>query len=147
MKIKGIDWNDPDNRVKDIDIDALSRVCTLICADFRFKQGPIVFHVVSDEALFEMNVKHLNHHTLTDVITFPYNLGKFVSGEIFISADRADDNAKSNKSTGSEEVLRYAVHGMLHLCGLEDDTKDKKEEIHKQEDLYLRKYKEFHVKQ
>lgn len=147
MKIKGIDWNDPDNRVKDIDIDALSRVYTLICADFRFKQGPVVFHVVSDEVLFEMNVKHLNHHTLTDVITFPYNLGKFVSGEIFISADRAVDNAKSNKTTGSDEVLRYAVHGMLHLCGLEDDTKNKKEEIHKQEDLYLRKYMEFHVKQ
>lgn len=147
MKIKGIDWNDPDNRVKDIDIDALSRVCTLICADFRFKQGPVVFHVVSDEALFEMNVKHLNHHTLTDVITFPYSLGKFVSGEIFISADRAVDNAKSNKTTGSEEVLRYAVHGMLHLCGLDDDTKEKKEEIHKQEDAYLRKYLEFHVKQ
>ncbi|KAF5042606.1 Endoribonuclease YbeY [anaerobic digester metagenome] len=147
MKIKGIDWNDPESRVKDIDIDALNRVCTLICADFRFKQGPVAFTIVSDEELFQMNVKHLNHHTLTDVITFPNYMGNFVSGEIFISADRAADNAKAGKTTATEEVLRYAVHGMLHLCGLEDDTKEKKEEIHRFEDVYLCKYKEFHVEQ
>jgi rRNA maturation RNase YbeY len=74
-------------------------------------------------------------------------MGNFVSGEIFISADRAADNAKAGKTTATEEVLRYAVHGMLHLCGLEDDTKEKKEEIHRFEDVYLCKYKEFHVKQ
>ncbi|MGD9494417.1 MAG: rRNA maturation RNase YbeY [Bacteroidales bacterium] len=147
MKVKGIDWNDPEFRVKNIDIDALGRVCMLICADFHFRQGPIAFNVVSDEALFELNVKHLNHHTFTDVITFPYNMGNFVSGEIFISADRAVDNAKINKTTARDEVLRYAIHGMLHLCGLDDDTKDKKDEIHRFEDAYLCKYNEFHVKQ
>lgn len=147
MRVKGIEWNDPGSRVKDIDIDALSCVCTLICADFRFKQGPVAYTIVSDEELFQMNVKHLNHHTLTDVITFHYNLGEFVSGEIFISADRAADNAGANNTTATSEVLRYAIHGMLHLCGLEDDTKEKKEEIHHFEDVYLCKYEEFHVKQ
>jgi len=147
MKIKGIDWIDLESRVKNIDIDALNRVCTLICADFRFKMGPVAFNIVSDEALWTMNVKHLNHFTLTDVITFPYNRGNFVSGEIFISADRAAENARKNKTTTNGEVIRYAIHGMLHLNGLLDATDEQKEEIHLFEDKYLLKYGEFHVKQ
>ena len=147
MRIKGIDWNDPVFRVKDINIGALNRVYTLICADFHFKQGPLSITIVSDEALFEMNVKHLHHNTLTDVITFQYKMDSFISGEIFISADRAAANAKANKSTATKEILRYAIHGMLHLCGLEDDTKENKEKIHRFEDVYLCKYNEFHVEQ
>jgi len=147
MRLKGIDWIDEIFHVQEIDIDALSRVCTQICADFHFQQGPVAFNIVSDETLFQMNVKHLNHHTLTDVITFPYNRGNFVTGEIFISADRAKDNAETNKTTLQNEIVRYAIHGVLHLNGLDDGTPDEKEIIHKFEDKYIKQYRLFHVKQ
>ena len=146
MKVKRVEWIDPDNRAQNINIDTLSRVCVLICSDFFLKQGRIAFSIVSDEELLQLNIRHLQHYTLTDVITFPYNNSDIVNGEIFISADRALDNAILNKTNATEEILRYAIHGLLHLCGLEDDTEKKKLEIHHFEDMYLCKYKEFHVK-
>jgi len=147
MRRQGIDWVDNQQRAGDIHIDALNRVCTQICADFHFQLGQIIFTVLSDEELWMMNVKHLNHDTLTDVITFPYNQGSFIRGEIFISADRALDNAAKNNTPQHDELIRYAIHGVLHLNGLNDSTPEEKETIHRFEDQYLNMYHLFHVKQ
>jgi len=147
MRRQGIDWIDDQQRVKDIHIDALSRVCTQICADFNFQLAQVVFTLLSDDELWQMNLKHLQHDTLTDVITFPYNQGAYIRGEIFISTDRALDNAARNNTTQMEEVVRYAVHGVLHLNGLNDSTEEEKQIIHRYEDQYLNFYKLFHVKQ
>lgn len=143
MRAKNIDWNDPVFRIQNINIDALNRVCTHICADFRFKTGRIAFHIVSDEELWALNVRHLNHDTLTDVITFPYHTDETVVGEVYISADRAGDNATQNNTSQLDEILRYAIHGVLHLCGLDDASTKERDHMHELEDQYLKTYKSF----
>lgn len=146
MKTLGLEWNNSDKIAENIDKEVLKKTCSLICEDFNNKPGRIIFNIVSDDELWKMNVKFLNHENLTDVITFPYNNGEFINGEIFISYDRAADNAKINKTDTEKEIIRYVFHGVLHLNGLDDETQEQKQIIHDFEEKYMKKYYEFQGK-
>lgn len=98
--------------------------------------GEITFIFCSDTYLHEMNVQYLDHDTLTDVITFPYSDLR-VAGDIFISVDRVQDNARDLNVPLTQELHRVMVHGVLHLMGYEDDTPEKKALMREKEDLYL----------
>ncbi len=92
----------------------------------------------SDSYLLEINKKYLDHDYFTDIITFESSEGKgIVSGDIFISVDRAVENAKEFKVTLEEEILRLIIHGLLHLVGYKDGTDDEKLIMRKKEDYYL----------
>lgn len=145
MKSRIVDWNKGNFNFQNIDIDALNRVYTTVCADFDFTPGRVSFQLTSDEDLWKMNVEHLDHDTYTDVITFSYSTEKIVSGEIFVSADRAIENANMLNITPEEEILRYAVHGILHLCGMNDADENERLAMRTKEDLYIEKYQLFHV--
>lgn len=89
--------------------------------------GDIQYIFCDDTFLAEMNQQYLQHDTLTDIITFNYNSGHYISGDIFISIDRIKENAATYKTTVEDELHRVMIHGILHLCGLNDKTaKDKK---------------------
>ena len=89
--------------------------------------GDIQYIFCDDPFLAEMNQQYLQHDTLTDIITFNYNSGHYISGDIFISIDRIKENAATYKTTIEDELHRVMIHGILHLCGLNDKTaKDKK---------------------
>ncbi|MBK9505370.1 MAG: rRNA maturation RNase YbeY [Chitinophagales bacterium] len=89
--------------------------------------GDIQYIFCDDTFLAEMNQQYLQHDTLTDIITFNYNSGHYISGDIFISIDRIKENAATYKTTIEDELHRVMIHGILHLCGLNDKSpKDKK---------------------
>lgn len=89
--------------------------------------GDIQYIFCDDTFLAEMNQQYLQHDTLTDIITFNYNSGHYISGDIFISIERIKENAATYKTTMEDELHRVMIHGILHLCGLNDKTaKDKK---------------------
>lgn len=103
--------------------------------------GELNYIFCSDEYLYEMNVQYLQHDTYTDVITFPYEQEDEptrIDGDIFISTDRVADNAREFDLTFHEELLRVVVHGLLHLLGYEDGTKEEKNQMRNKEDFYLR---------
>jgi rRNA maturation RNase YbeY len=91
----------------------------------------------TDDYLLEINIKHLNHNYLTDIITFPYSEGKRLESDIFISIDRVEENSKTFKSSPFDELCRVLVHGLLHLCGYRDKSDAEKEEMRSKEDYYL----------
>ena len=91
----------------------------------------------SDDYLLEVNRKHLNHDYYTDVITFDYSESPHVSGDIFISIDRVQENAGSFGVEMVDELHRIIVHGILHLLGYTDKTSSSKEEMTSKEDFYL----------
>lgn len=91
----------------------------------------------SDDYLLEVNRKHLNHDYYTDVITFDYSESPHVSGDIFISVDRVQENAGSFGVEMVDELHRIIVHGTLHLLGYTDKTSSSKEEMTSKEDFYL----------
>lgn len=99
--------------------------------------GEISYIFCSDQYLHELNVKHLNHNTLTDIITFDYCEKNRVNGDLFISIDRVKDNAKSFNSSIENELHRVMIHGILHLCGYKDKTLEDQNVMSAKEDFYL----------
>jgi len=94
------------------------------------------FVFCSDTYLHELNMKYLQHDTLTDVITFAYSK-KPIEGDIFISIDRVNDNAKSFKVDFIVELHRVMIHGILHLIGYNDKTEAEQQEMRQMENKYL----------
>lgn len=91
----------------------------------------------SDAYLYEMNVTHLQHDTLTDIITFPYAPPPLIYGDLFISVERVRDNAQKLNTTFAEELRRVMIHGVLHLGGFSDKIPKEKAIMRGEEDRAL----------
>ena len=118
-----------------------------------FELSEINYIFCSDEYLLQINQEYLKHNTYTDIITFDYTENELllkkrvggISGDIFISIDRVAENAKKFSKTFENELYRVMIHGVLHLLGYTDKTKNTKEEMTKQEDLCLKALNKFLV--
>ncbi len=99
--------------------------------------GEISIIFCDDAYLHGMNVKFLDHDTLTDVITFDYNEGNQISGDIFISIERVKENAVLFSKSFTDELNRVMLHGVLHLCGYKDKTKRDVAVMRQKEEEYL----------
>jgi len=99
--------------------------------------GEIVFVFCTDSYLLEKNIQFLKHKTLTDVITFDYCKGDQISGDILISVERVQENSKKFEVTFLGELDRVMVHGLLHLLGYKDKTKQDAKLMRSKEDFYL----------
>ena len=86
--------------------------------------GEINYIFCDDEYLHNINMQYLNHDTLTDIISFDYCIGNLISGDIFVSIERVQDNAKDYEVSFNEELLRVLAHGVLHYCGYKDKTEN-----------------------
>ena len=103
--------------------------------------GNLNYTFLSDDSLLKINIEYLKHNTYTDIITFNYNEGKKVNGDIFISVDRVKENASKFEVSFEEELHRVIIHGVLHLCGYKGKTKADSELMRKKENLSLRQLK------
>lgn len=101
------------------------------------EEGEINYIFCDDEYLHKLNVEFLQHDTLTDIISFDNSLGKLINGDIFISIERVEDNAKDFKVTILEELQRVMIHGVLHYIGFTDKTEEDQIEMTKQENASL----------
>ena len=92
----------------------------------------------SDAYLLEMNIKHLNHKTLTDIITFDLSsYKKEIEGEIYISMERVKENAALYKVPVTQELHRVMIHGVMHLCGYKDKKSAEVKKMRAKEEEYL----------
>lgn len=101
----------------------------------------ITYIFCSDAFLLNMNKQFLQHDFYTDIISFEISndpLGKVA--EIYISTDRVKENAKIFKTSITSELHRVIFHGILHICGYKDKTKDQKNIMSAKEDYYLSAY-------
>lgn len=102
------------------------------------REGDINYIFCSDDYLYDINVKYLNHNTLTDIISFDYSVGKELHGDIYISIDRVNDNANDYNVEFFEELKRVMVHGVLHYCGYKDKTENDKSIMRTKENQYIK---------
>lgn len=91
------------------------------------KEGDINYIFCDDEYLHKINVEYLQHDNLTDIISFDYSVGNELHGDIFVSIERVEDNAKDFNVSFEDELKRVLVHGVLHYCGYKD--KSEKDEV------------------
>ncbi len=109
----------------------------------KFELGELSYVFCTDDYLLEMNKEHLNHDYYTDIITFNYNVGFSLSGDLFISYDRIIDNAKELGVSVHDELSRVMIHGVLHLLGFNDKTDEEQAEMTKMENECLVKRNSF----
>jgi probable rRNA maturation factor len=100
-------------------------------------RGDISYIFASDEYVLQINQQYLKHDYYTDIITFNYNNGSIINGDIFISVDTVKVNAREFSGSFSEELHRVMVHGILHLVGYNDSTADEITLMRNKEDYYL----------
>lgn len=84
------------------------------------KTGEIAYLFCSDEVILDTNRKYLHHDYYTDIITFDYTEKNILHGDIFISLDTVKSNASLFGVSFDDELHRVLIHGILHLCGIED---------------------------
>lgn len=109
---------------------------TILAEGFELEE--LNFILCSDEYLLAINQQYLNHDTYTDVITFDNSEElKTILGDIFISIERIQENAKEFKGTVQLELCRVMIHGTLHLLGYKDKGKTAKTLMTQKEDFYL----------
>jgi len=96
------------------------------------------FIFCSDEYLRSINLDYLKHDFYTDIITFDNSEEKLrIAGDIFISIDRVKENAVELAIPFETELHRVIIHGVLHLVGYSDKSRNKKTLMRKKEDAYL----------
>ena len=99
--------------------------------------GGLSFVFCTDEYLLEKNIQFLDHDTYTDIITFDYCEGDIISGDIFVSVERVTENANAFGVDFEDELDRVLIHGVLHLAGYQDKSKEEVNTMREKEDFYL----------
>lgn len=121
----------------EIDKSLLSRWIRIIASNYNKKVGEITYVFCNDSQIIGVNNQFLNHDYYTDIITFDYGKANLISGEIFISLDTVASNAAEFKITFEKELYRVIIHGVLHLCGQDDETEKLRFEMISKENLAL----------
>jgi probable rRNA maturation factor len=119
------------------DENAIEKWVQRIIKKYCCEVGELNFIFCDDVYLHKINIEFLHHDTLTDIISFDNSLGSLISGDIYISIERVEDNSRDFKVSFQEELQRVMIHGILHYLGFKDKTKADKEEMTAQENEAL----------
>jgi probable rRNA maturation factor len=101
------------------------------------KVGEVGYMFVSDEKILEVNRQYLGHDYFTDVITFDYDEDDVINGDIVISLDTVRTNAEKFGKAYEDELYRVIIHGILHLCGINDKGPGEREIMEANENAAL----------
>lgn len=126
----------------DIEMPAIKRGKTTewiksVAATYNKRVGNIAYIFCSDQKILEVNRQYLQHDYYTDIITFDYCEGNRISGDLFISLDTVRTNAEQYASNYQTELHRVIIHGILHLCGIDDKGPGEREIMEEAENKAL----------
>ena len=106
--------------VPSLDVSHLYQWVKAVAATYDRKVGDIAYVFVDDDEILRVNRQFLQHDYYTDIITFDYSQGNVISGDLFISLDTVRSNAEGLGQSYDRELRRVIIHGVLHLCGIND---------------------------
>ncbi|NLD45747.1 MAG: rRNA maturation RNase YbeY [Clostridiaceae bacterium] len=102
------------------------------------KTGNLSFIFTSDKSLLKINQEFLGHDYFTDVISFDYGDNDIINGEVYISIDRVKKNSRKFETDLNIELTRVMLHGVLHLCGMNDIDPDERMQMRMEEEKFLK---------
>ncbi len=133
-----IQWlTDGDTRFPDVDRERLGRWIAQVAETHGKILGPVSYIFCDDEKILSVNREFLSHDYYTDIITFDYTRGRRISGDLFISLDTVKSNAELVGAPYERELHRVIIHGILHLCGINDKGPGEREIMEAREDEAL----------
>ena len=120
-----------------LNLQEIEKWITRVAQDHGRILGPLTYIFCNDDKIIEVNRQFLNHDYYTDIITFDYSRGKLISGDMFISLDTVRSNSELVGQTYDAELRRVIIHGVLHLCGINDKGPGEREIMEAEEDRAL----------
>lgn len=122
----------------ELDFARIKEVGKAVLAGEGIVKGKVTCAIMTDAAIHKLNKQFLQHDEPTDVITFPYSDNP-LHGDLAISAETAMAVATERGHAAHDELLYYVIHGILHLCGYDDTSDKKRNEMREREKHYLTK--------
>ena len=108
-----------------------------VAATYHKKVGEVGYLFCDDEHILQVNQEYLGHDYYTDIITFDYNEGDILNGDLVISLDTVRTNAQKFRKEYDEELHRVIIHGILHLCRINDKGPGEREMMEQAENKAL----------
>lgn len=132
-------WMAENVDLPDLDYHAIENWIVTVARRFDKRCENIGYCFCDDTKILEVNRQFLQHDYFTDIITFDYSCGATISGDMYISLDTVRSNAEALKQSYPNELMRVIIHGILHLCGINDKLDGEREimERHENESLML----------
>lgn len=124
----------------DLDMEKVWRWITEVASLYDKRPGNINYCFCDDRHILDTNIKFLGHDYYTDIITFDYSYGNRIAGDLVISLDTVRSNAALVGATYDRELLRVVIHGVLHLCGINDKGPGEREIMEREENRALSLY-------
>jgi rRNA maturation RNase YbeY len=93
-----------------------------VAASYGKTIGEVNYLFCTDDKILEVNTQYLSHDFYTDIITFDYSEGDKISGDIIISLETVRTNSQKYSTDFTEELHRVIIHGILHMCGIDDKS-------------------------
>jgi len=126
---KALNLKIEDSKVRELALLVLNEAC--------YKKINLNFIFCNNQTLNDFKLKYFNDDALTDIMTFPIRNDSELEAEIYISHEMASQNAKEFKVSLNNEMSRLIVHGILHLIGFNDTTKEKKKEMFEKQEQVI----------
>ncbi len=132
-----ISFNTENIELPEINKSRVSNWIKDIASKYNKRVGELSYLFCDDNKILEVNRQYLQHDFYTDIITFDYSERNKISGDIFISLDTVRSNAQLFDTNFIDELHRVIIHGVLHLCGIDDITDEQEREMRKAEEEAL----------
>lgn len=130
-------WQNKDVEMPPLDYALVEKWITEVAATHQKMVSGLSYIFCDDEYILDVNRQFLNHDYYTDIITFDYCRGKMLRGDMVISLDTVATNAQAVGQDPRRELLRVIIHGVLHLCGINDKGPGEREIMETNEDKAL----------
>lgn len=108
-----------------------------VAESYGYEVGDITYQFCDNERILEVNQQYLDHNYYTDIITFDQTRESILFADIIISLEMVESNAKEYGEPFKRELLRVIIHGILHLCGINDKSEEEEKEMRKAEEKSL----------
>lgn len=130
-------WISEGVNLPSLDYQILEQWIALVAESYNRMVRSLNYVFCSDEVILDINRRFLQHDYYTDIITFDNCTAGMLRGDMYISLDTVRTNAEAVGATYERELLRVIVHGVLHLCGINDKGPGEREIMEAAEDRAL----------
>ena len=135
--INSFQWLSRGVEMPGIDYAQIERWIIRVAREHNRIVGELAYIFCDDEEILRVNRQFLQHDYYTDIITFDNTRGRLIGGDIFVSLDTVASNAEAVGTTYDSELRRVIIHGILHLCGINDKGPGEREVMEAHEDAAL----------